>query len=82
MSASRRRSGHGCVFEAKPVFPSAEPERHAAMKIAAMGMHTAEKGHVDIAVATALRFIEDAHPDDRPEIYSARVMECIGPMRK
>jgi hypothetical protein len=29
--------------EAKRVFPSAEPERHRAMKIAAMGVHMAEK---------------------------------------
>ena len=95
----------------KRMFPSAEPERHRALKVATMGVHTAEKavalfyekalhketsdvwvnrcrvqicgalavlekdravrktsywfgdriGHADIAVAAALRFINDAH---------------------
>jgi glutathione S-transferase len=95
----------------KRMFPSAEPERHRALKIATMGAHTADKavslfyekalhketsdvwvnrcrvqitgalaalekdraarktafwfgdriGHADIAVAAALRFINDAH---------------------
>ena len=93
------------------MFPAAEPERHRALKVATMGVHTAEKavslfyekvlhketsdvwvnrcrvqisgalaaleqdraarktpywfgdriGHADIAVAAALRFINDAH---------------------
>jgi glutathione S-transferase len=95
----------------KRMFPAAEPERHRALKVATMGVHTAEKavslfyekvlhketsdvwvnrcrvqisgalaaleqdraarktsywfgdslGHADIAVAAALRFINDAH---------------------
>ena len=95
----------------KRMLPSAEPERHRALKVATMGVHTAEKavslfyekvlhketsdvwvnrcrvqisgalaalehdraarktsywfgdrvGHADIAVAAALRFINDAH---------------------
>jgi glutathione S-transferase len=99
------------VAAEKRMFPAAEPERHRALKIATMGVHTAEKavslfyekvlhketsdvwvsrcrvqisgalaaleqdravrktsywfgdslGHADIAVAAALRFINDAH---------------------
>ena len=99
------------VAAEKRMFPAAEPERHRALKVATMGVHTAEKavslfyekvlhketsdvwvnrcrvqisgalaaleqdrmarktsywfgdriGHADIAVAAALRFINDAH---------------------
>jgi glutathione S-transferase len=101
----------GLVPAEKRMFPSAEPERHRALKVATMGVHMAEKavslfyekvlhketsdvwvnrcrvqisgalaalekdravcktsywfgdriGHADIAVAAALRFINDAH---------------------
>jgi glutathione S-transferase len=103
----------GLVSAEKRMFPSGEPERRRSLKIATMGVHTAEKavslfyekvlhketsdvwvkrcraqisgalaalekdraarkttywfgdriGHADIAVAAALRFINDAHAD-------------------